>query len=95
MSIPCVLRHISLKDKSDAAKIFQTFHKMVQNQFQKRKKKIQILRTNKKKNFSEILGKYLDENGIINQFLVQIHHNKMEWQRGKIDIFLKWLGLYC
>lgn len=73
---------------------FKLFTKWFKINFKKGKENPNSKNQQEKKN-SEILGKYLDENGIINQFLVQIHHDKMEWQRGKIDIFLKWLGLYC
>lgn len=55
-----------LHEKFEACQIFQTFHKMIQTQFQT----IQILRTdNGKEYFNSILGDYLLKNGIIHQSL--------------------------
>ena len=54
-----------MKDKFKAGHIFQTFHSMVQRQFNA---KIQVLRTdNAKEYFNTILGTYLLQQGIIHQ----------------------------
>ena len=54
-----------MKDKSETGPIFQTFHSMVQQQFNV---KIQILRTdNGKEYFNSIIGHYLSQQGIIHQ----------------------------
>ena len=52
-----------MKEKSEVGQIFQTFHKMIQNQFQT---KIQVLKTdNGKEFFHSNLGSYLQNQGII------------------------------
>lgn len=52
-----------MKHKSDVTHIFQTFHKMIENQF---KTKIQVLKTdNGKEFFHSYLGNYLRDQGII------------------------------
>ena len=70
--------------------VFQTFHKIVQNQFQT---KVKILRINNgTKYFSKSFGKYLDVDGIIHQSSYVKHLNKMEWLKENINISLRLLG---
>lgn len=74
-----------LHNKSDANKTFQTFHQMVQTQFQAR---IQILRTdNGKEYFNNVIEEYLSHHGIIHQSVALILHNKMGYQNTKIVIY--------
>lgn len=52
-----------MKHKTDVTHIFQTFHKMIENQF---KTKVQVLKTdNGKEFFQSYLGNYLRDQGII------------------------------
>ena len=52
-----------MNDKSEVENLFKNFYTMVENQFQA---KIWVLRTKKgKEYFSNILGEYLLQNGII------------------------------
>lgn len=77
----CVCYTYLFKYKSDAAKVFQNFHKMVQNQF---KKKFQVpITKNVKEYHSEILGKYIDENAIIHETSSIGKPNKIGWLRTK------------
>ena len=63
-----------MKEKSEVGQIFQTFHKMIQNQFQT---KIQVLNTdNGKEFFQSNLRTYLRNQGIIHLFHVLKHLNK-------------------
>ena len=52
-----------MKEKSETATIFQSFHSMISTQFQS---KIQVLKTdNAKEYFNSVLGSYLSNHGII------------------------------
>ena len=54
-----------MKNKSETSQIFQTFHKMIQNQFQTN---IQVFKTDNAQDFfNSILGSYLQSHGIVHQ----------------------------
>ena len=54
-----------MKNKSETSPIFQTFHKMIQNQFQTN---IQVFKTDNARDFfNSILGSYLQSHGIVHQ----------------------------
>ena len=54
-----------MKEKSEVTKIFESFHQMVQTQFQT---KVQILRTNNgREYYNTILASYLHKHGMIHQ----------------------------
>ena len=54
-----------MKNKSETSQIFQTFHKMIQNQFQTN---IQVFKTDNARDFfNSILGSYLQSHGIVHQ----------------------------
>lgn len=54
-----------MKNKSKTSQIFQTFHKMIQNQFQTN---IQVFKTDNARNlFNFILRSYLQSHGIVHR----------------------------
>jgi uncharacterized protein (DUF2164 family) len=72
-----------MNEKSEVSQIFQNFHSMIQTQFHTN---IQILKTNNAKEyFNSKLNTYYLNQGILHIALVLTLHNKMEWQKGKID----------
>lgn len=78
-------------NKSDANKTFQTFHQMIQTQFQAR---VQILRTDK--NISILIsGNTYHVMARSIKVLVFILHNKIGYQNAKIVIYEKSLVSSC
>lgn len=72
-----------MKEKSETATIFQSFHTMILTQF---KSHIQVLKTNNAKDyFNSILGP-CQIMELFTSVLVWTLHNKTEWLRGKIHL---------
>ena len=78
-----------LEGKSEATGMFKQFHKMILNHFETN---IKILPTyNGREYYSNILGEYLQKEGIIHHDHVLTLQSKMECQKENIVTFLKLL----
>ena len=78
-----------LKQKLEAAGVFKQFHKMILNQIETN---IKILRIdNGREYYLNILGEYLQKEGIIHHDHVLTLQSKMECQKENIVTFLKLL----
>lgn len=82
-----------MKDRSELSPIFVSFLNEIKNQFGKI---IEVLKNdNAKEYFSSALSSFLSSQGILQQSTCSIHHNKMEQEKGKIDIQLRLHTPYC
>ena len=74
------------------SQIFQTFHKMIQNQFQANS---QVFKTNNARDFfNSILRSYFNLMQLYIKAHLWTHPNKMVWLNAKIATCLRWQILY-
>jgi hypothetical protein len=81
-----------LRDKLNVFETFKSFAILSQNQFEFDIKKVRSDNGSEFKNAR--IDEYFDDKGIKMNFLPNIHRNKMEMLKGKIELSLIWLGLW-
>ena len=77
-----------LDDKSQVQKIFKSFARRAQNQFEVKIKKVRSDNGTEFKNAN--VDTFLDEEGISHEFSATYTLNEMELLRGRTGLFLRW-----